>query len=150
MGIKRPIVNLIGEDGKVTETVTSDVPDHISLHGTLTSGAILSVQFRRGQPFKDSPGLVWYIHGEKGEIRITASGPAIQVGRDPKIEVHDFAKDEIESVSWESDDDLPLMARNVARMYEAFASGDERQYPDFEDAVVRHQMMEDLYRCARN
>ena len=131
------------------ETVDSDVPDLITLNGILTSDIPLSINFRRGQPFKDDPGFIWNIHGVAGEIKVQGPGPALQANdANVKIQLHTFAKDDVEEVKWEPPfPDLPGPARNVAALYEAFADAraDQKRYPDFEDAVVRLQQIEDLY-----
>lgn len=146
--IQRPQVEVV-QDGKVLETVNSDVPDLVMLNGILPSDLPLSINFRRGQPFKDDPGFIWNIHGVAGEIKVQGPGPALQANdADVKIQLHTFAKDEVEEVKWESPfPDLPGPARNVAALYEAFADArvDQKRYPDFEDAVVRLQQIEDLY-----
>lgn len=146
LAIQRPEV-AITHDGNVAETVKTDVPDLIMLHGTVSSGVPLSVTFRRGQPFKDDPGLVWNIHGLTGEIKVQGPGPSLQASdADAKIWLHDFEKNEIEEVKWETPfPELPGQARNVASMYEAFARGDESKFPTFEHAVVRHRQIEELY-----
>ncbi|MCJ1463633.1 hypothetical protein MMC07_002241 [Pseudocyphellaria aurata] len=144
--IQRPKIAVI-HDGKVEETVKTDVPDLIMLHGTLSSGIPLSASFRSGQPFKDDPGLVWNINGLAGEIKVQGSGPALQARDDDvKIWLHNFATDEVDEVKWESPfPELPGAARNVASLYEAFARGDEGGFPSFEDAVLRHRQIEELY-----
>ncbi len=60
------------------------------------------------------------------------------------IEVDDFEKETVERVDWEWEEELPVMARNVRRLYEAFSKGEE--YPDFSEAVKRHQFLEDVFR----
>lgn len=146
--IQRPQVEVL-QDGKVLETVDSDVPDLILLNGILPSNVPLSVNFRRGQPFKDEPGVTWKIHGVSGEIRVQGPGPALQASdANVKIQVYDYAKDEVEEVKWEPlFSHLPGPARNVAALYEAFADADadQRRYPDFEDAVGRLRQIENLY-----
>ena len=149
MDILRPEVGVI-ENGTVVETIDSDVPDHIMLQGILTSGAPMSVNFRRGQPFKGDAGFTWNIIGEKGEIKVTNSGPTLQVSdADVKIQVYGFASDEVEDVSWENPfAHLPMQARNVASLYEAFASGGQVPYPGFGDAVLRHKQLEAVFKSS--
>ena len=106
----------------------------VILQGILTSGASLSVTFRRGPPFKDNLGFMWLIHGEKAEIRLTAKGPSLQMYDDTiNITVHNFDTDTVETLHWDRQfQNLPGFARNVAIMYEAFANGEVNKYPDFE------------------
>lgn len=150
LAIQRPKVNIVGSDGKIVERVTSDVPDHISIIGELVSGASLSIHLRRGQAFQGSPGFLWNIHGELGEIRVTASSPAFtSLDAAINIEVHDFDKDDVEEVGWEwNDTSLPVTARNVGGLYEQFSLGAKGHYPDFDEAVKRHQYIEALFKSS--
>lgn len=144
----RPDVKITNQDGAILETVRSEIPDLVIVHGTLaTSGAPLSVTFRRGPPFPGSEAFDWAIQGEKGEIRVTRPGPSLQTwDDDSKIRVHDFATDKVEVVDWDHGKfaALPGPAKSVARLYNLFAKGDATSYPTFEDAVVRHREMEAL------
>ncbi|KAL8742683.1 MAG: hypothetical protein Q9190_004878 [Brigantiaea leucoxantha] len=130
--------------------VTSNVPDLISLSGTLTSPEIpLQILYRRGSPFKNTPGLSWSILGSTGEFRVTAPGPAINAfDSGTTIELHDFKKDEVSVVEWERErKELPVPGQNIGGLYERFwAGGKGGGYPGFEDAVVRHREIEEIYR----
>ena len=121
------------------------------IQGTLPSGAPLSFVFRRGPPFKGTPGFLWLIHGEKGEIKVEASSAAMQVVDEGKsIQIHNFETDEVETVEWESKFvELPSPARSVAAMYEAFADETEK-YPDFDRAVLRHRQIEEMLKNAKD
>lgn len=146
LAIQYPEIAII-QDGKVVETVKTDVPDLITLHGTVPSGVPLSATFRKGRPFKDDAGLVWNIHGRTGEIKVQGPSPMLQAAdADVTIQLHDFAKNAVEEVRWQpAFPQLPEPARNVASMYEAFARGDQGTFPTFQDAVVRHRQIEELY-----
>ena len=63
-----------------------------------------------------------------------------------KIEVHDFESDSVEEIEIPVDevDALPMNARNVGRVYRAFANGEISC--NFEDAVDRHQLIDEVYR----
>ena len=150
LSIQRPQVDIRGSDGQVLETVMTEVADHVMLQGTLLSGVPLSVVLRRGPPFKDDPSLNWLIHGEKGEIKVTAAAVSMQASDDDQsIAVHNFEKDEIEVVKWDRPfGDLPGQARNVAALYEAFADGDNEKYPGFEHAVLRHAQLDEIFKSS--
>ena len=146
LSIQRPQVPIIGDNGEVIETVTTEVADHIMLQGTLASGAPLSVLFRRGPPFKGLPGLQWSIYGEKGEIRLE-TGSSMLV--DGTIKVHHFESDSVEDMTYEGHfDHLPPIARDVAAMYEAFADKEHGVYPNFEHAVLRHKQIEEVFKSS--
>lgn len=146
---RRPTVTLTDASGKVLEEnhpKTAD--DTIFLHGILSSGIPLSMTLRGGPPFKDTPGLVWSIYGEKGEIRVTAGGPFLQIGYGEggiKVEVHDFEGGKVEKVEVKEElGDLPMPGRNVGRVYRELEAGQINC--SFEDAVERHEFIEGLYK----
>ncbi|TVY83710.1 Galactose/lactose metabolism regulatory protein GAL80 [Lachnellula suecica] len=154
---RRQKIDLVDGEGKVVERgVPKTSDDTIFVQGTLSSGIPFSLNLRGGAPFKGTPGLDWRIYGETGEIRVTASGPFLQVGYpDMKIELHNFAKDtaeEIEVARDELDIEAPeaafggYAARNVGRVYRGLAKGEINC--SFEDAVERHEFLEEL--CKQN
>jgi predicted dehydrogenase len=134
------------------------VPDLILATGRLSESptaqkdAAVLVRFRRGQPFPGSPHLSITITGEKGEIRVqvftgTTLHGASAYEKPVVIEVHDFEKDVVEHVEWKWEEwqqDIPLLARGVAAVYEAFAKGEEDGLVSFEEALKRHEQLEGL------
>jgi predicted dehydrogenase len=170
MQIQRSALKLLGDDGKANGTVKSDVPDLITVHGTLATnkgvtapGATLMASFRLGQPFKGEPGFVWYIAGETGELRITALGPYLMSGDSFNgpitIEHHDHATDEMKDLGWdwpEWQKQLGLRARSVAEVYERYAEWVEggvgdvaegRDWPRLQDGVKLMKEFDEIYRA---
>ncbi|KAI9802538.1 MAG: hypothetical protein M1833_001610 [Piccolia ochrophora] len=145
----RPEVGLV-RDGKVVETITSDVPDLIGMQGNLTSGIPMFVTYRRGPPFKGTMGLTWQIEGENGQIRVTSEGPSLQASKDEIfLHVEDYKTEKVEEIDWSFErGDLPPQARSVYVMYDAFAKGDQTLYPDFDDAVLRHREIDELFKSS--
>ncbi|KAJ6437445.1 oxidoreductase family protein [Purpureocillium lavendulum] len=172
--LQRPDVKLCDPATRqVTETTRSNVPDLIIATGTLSAsaaaaaaaaaaassgagaaqpGASVLISYRRGQPFAGSPGLVWTINGERGEIRLTAAGgPTLQSSAYTEpvtIEVHDFMSDEVETVDWAWEpwqEELPIPGRNIAQLYENFAEGRrDASTPSAEDALKRQRQIEEI------
>ncbi|RYP00170.1 hypothetical protein DL764_006601 [Monosporascus ibericus] len=155
--LQRPEVGLISsKTGRVVETIKSDVPDLVSVTASLPGdkyiqdGASLLVSFRRGQPFPGEPCLTWTIHGETGDIKVTAEGgttPRTIASRPVKIVLHDFVTDQVQDVGWSWEtwrQELPAAARGVAGLYEAYARGDKTAYSDFEHALKRHDQLEEI------
>jgi predicted dehydrogenase len=150
---RRTRINLVDADGKIIkENVPKTADDTIFVVGTLSTGVPLSMTLRGGMPFKGTPGLDWRIYGETGELRVTASGPFLQIGYpDTKVEVHNFEHDKLEEVEIPRDDlDVEggdayggFAARNVGRLYRELAKGQVNC--SFEDAVERHEFLETLY-----
>lgn len=142
--VQRPNLDVLGSNGEVIKSVKSDVPDYISVQGTLKNnkgvtipGALLTVTFRLGQPFKNDPGFVWTINGEKGELRLTAPGLFLMSGDSydgpVKIEFHDHKEDVLKELVWDWPNwqkELGLRARSTGELYERFAEWVENGRPD--------------------
>lgn len=108
------------------------------------------------------PAIDWRIFGTKGEIRVTSPHSwALNAGaEDISLELWKVEKGnvvEVEVPGWGEFDALPLPARNIARLYEAFADAAAREgeetrkedkdwYPDFEYALQRHQLIAQMYK----
>ncbi|SPQ24234.1 fc8ca640-7c5f-46e2-a4a9-268dcf486eb1 [Thermothielavioides terrestris] len=127
--LQRPEVRIRdpARNNQIVETIRSDVPDLLSLHGFVipavgpttagtgnASPATLTVLFRRGQPFPGTPALTWTLHGTAGELRLVAPGGiALQAdagyaGAEPvRIALHRFGNqpgggegEVVEDVPW--------------------------------------------------
>lgn len=162
--IQRPEMKLKDSTGNIIETVTSNVPDLTIVTGSIIEssavrkGATLHARYRRGQPFKGEPGFTWHIYCEQGEIRLVSpTGSSLHAdaysGEPITLDVHDYATDEVRSVDWEwpkwqEENDIPYVARSVADMYEIFyaeaVEGAPREYPNFSDALKRHEQLDSL------
>ncbi|KAI1420059.1 oxidoreductase family protein [Xylaria sp. FL1777] len=171
MQIQRPVLKIRDQNGATTDQeIHSDVPDLVAVHGKLAEGkaeiaenATLCFTFRSGQQFKDTPGFLWTINGEKGEIMVTATGPYIHTDsyKDPvDIKLHDHATDEVVPIEWDWQGwqkELPRRSRVVAELYERLAhwwengrpAGElpwEREWPRLHDAVARMNEFDELFR----
>jgi predicted dehydrogenase len=144
----KDIINPAENNKVITKDAPNTVPDQIMVHGTLTpSGAPITIHYRGGKPFPGTPGIEWRIQGDKGEIHLTSASWSLNVGPpDTKIELFDAEAGEVEVIVPERDrwDELPVPAQNIARMYEAFRKGE--WFPNFEWAVRRHAMIEEMWR----
>ena len=148
LAITRPKINVVSSSGQVIETVTPDTPDNIIYSGKISNsdGAPISVSLRRGAPFKDTPGFVWSILGETGEIRVETARASIQAYEmSTKVLVQNFESGDVQEVDLdEKQSPFKLPAKNLATLYEAFASGKKGTYPEFGDAVERHKELEEM------
>ncbi|KAF8542810.1 hypothetical protein BDD12DRAFT_823497 [Trichophaea hybrida] len=141
---QRKTVDLTSSSGEVVEaSVLKDTADHISLHGILSSGAVLSLFVRGGKQFDPkAPTITWSIYGSKGEIEVTSPNISLQMSVDVKVRVK-VGDGEPEIVEVD-DQGKKGPAANVERLYEAFYNGDERM-ATFRDAVENHKFLEELY-----
>jgi hypothetical protein len=121
---------------QIVENATSDVPDLLSVHATITPSpltvpnATLSFLFRRGQPFPGTPALAWTINCECGEIRVTSATssafPSSESDGPVVIQVHHFETNEVEDIDFDWSDlqkEVPIVSRDVMGCLFAFAEG---------------------------
>ncbi|EED24617.1 oxidoreductase, putative [Talaromyces stipitatus ATCC 10500] len=150
-GIQRPEIGLRDpETGNIVETIHSDVPDLLSVHGSIAKSdytapqASLVAYFARGQPFPGDPALSWTLNCEKGTIRLNSpTGIALQANAyesDVTISVHLFETDKVEQIAWawsEAQLDVPMRARSVQTCLVNIAQGYKEGYVSLEDAANR-------------
>ena len=163
--IQRPNVDILDENKEIARTVSSNVPDLISVHGVLAQGkldivkgATLSLVMRNSPPFKGKPGFIWSVSGEKGELLLTSpNGPTLHPPI--TIELHDHTTEKVTEIPWEYKDwqnELPAPARDVAELYERYAqwvengkpSGalpEDQDWPRLHDAIERHREIQELW-----
>ena len=149
--IQHPTIRVIDpQTMSIVESVRTDVPDIIDVVGTVTPSAVVSENtklqawFRRGQPSPGQPALVWTINGEEGEIRLVSVGSfalhATAYSAPVTIEVRNSATGHVERVGWSWADwqkELPIAARNVGALYEAFADRTDLPMQTFDSATKR-------------
>ena len=155
--IQRPNQIIINKETGATRRTESDVPDLVSVHGTLESssfvadGASLIANFRTGPLFPGTAPFAWTITGEKGRIRITNDrGPFIQSEGSAwptPIQVEDFTTHEVKEVPWEWESwQEPLFprGRNIAKIYDLYYDSQVKEYgvADFSGAVMRHAQLD--------
>jgi hypothetical protein len=154
----------------IDEARTNDVPDQVILNAVLSSDAILTYKLHgtaafnpdtkprdRGQKPK-VPAIEWNIFGSQGQIRITSYDGmcntwSLNYGPDLlEVEIYDARTDTLTQLPTVEDDFAHLLtpARNMARLYEAFAkakAGDaDSWYPDFEYGVKKHELIDAMYK----
>ena len=148
-----PVFNNKGE--LVNPAYPKTAPDHILVQGTLTSGAVASIIFRKPKAAVDDIGFRWIITGTKGEIEVTTkethwqmADPSfklrVKVGKEPEAREVDFKDDADARFSG-----LEAIALNTARSYAAFAEGDESRYATFESALKTHRLLNRIAESAQ-
>ncbi|KAG9753633.1 NAD(P)-binding protein, partial [Aureobasidium melanogenum] len=150
MGIERPKVNLIdpSNQGKVVGTIDKDTPDNIAMQGRFQNGTLLNYDLRSAAPFPGEPGLRWTIIGEKGDILVTNPAAMFDINHEGvKIQLHEQGKDKAEPIELPADDlaNLKHPAQNVGRLYDAYAKGDTKGYCDWNLALKRHELIEEMF-----
>ncbi|TAQ88458.1 hypothetical protein B7494_g3241 [Chlorociboria aeruginascens] len=145
--IQRPTIDIMDGEKVVEKGLKRETADHIFIQGTLVSGAVASLSLATDKPFPGSTALVWNIHGDKGQLLITAKNAAINI-HELTIKFSDYESGNVEDVEIPKDaqDELPQAGKNVGRSYAAYATGEG--YPTFEDAVLRHRLVDAIQKSS--
>jgi predicted dehydrogenase len=129
------------------ESKAMNADDQVAVTGLLDGGAAFSIHYRGGS--SRGTNLLWEINGSEGDLQLTATGGQSQIW---ELEVSGGRGDQSsiellpvpEQYRW-SPTQPPGPSTNVAQAYARFAR-DYREgtqfCPTFEDAVVRHRMLE--------
>ncbi|KAL6798619.1 hypothetical protein J3E68DRAFT_400318 [Trichoderma sp. SZMC 28012] len=147
--IQNKKTKLVDHEGKtIHENFDITAPDTILLQGVLESGAVASMTMRTSKEPVDNTGFRWVISGTKGELELT-SDPGIFHWGPPglKLKLREFGGEEKEidfnTGEPEHLSQVSYMGQNVARLYEAFATGEEDGYATLEDALKVHKALEE-------
>lgn len=134
------------------ETIPVTSPDQVMVHGTLDSGASVSIHYRGGM--SRGTNLLWEINGTEGDIQVTgANGHAqlvqlsIRGANGDMTELAPLTPPASGYEGWPSD----AVSRNVARMYALVAQdirSGTRSAPSFRDAVALHETIDAIERSA--
>jgi predicted dehydrogenase len=143
--LRRPLITIAETGEKIAKTA----PDQVAVIGTLTSGANASIHIR--EAVAGGTGLLWEINGTEGTRQITAGAAYTETypltvagarGPDQPAELDLPAR---LTRKWSSLSGLAgAPTYNVGRAYAAFAadiSNGTHTFPDFTDAVCRHEVI---------
>ncbi|KIV83911.1 hypothetical protein PV11_05896 [Exophiala sideris] len=138
----RPKIDVVDDAGKHLRTVDKTSHDHLALTGTLQRGGIATVVY---QPATSLTGknFYWEINGTKGSLVLEGSSGHIQMFH-PTIK---FVSTEKNAKLKEIEVEAPSeFSYNVGQAWDAFAEKGEGTVTTFEDALLRHKMIEAIYR----
>lgn len=153
-----PTIQFTKDDGTKMAPEPRQFADSIAIQGVLESG--ITVSFTNVYTTEATPdNLEWIISGEEGSLKFTGassflafSPPTLYLYK--PIEAEEPRMKNVykpaEGGTWqEVDVGTPTPAfGGIGPVYEAFASGKEGAYVDFDEAVKRHKMVEAIYRSA--
>lgn len=114
------------------------------------AGAVSTPCMKRSRESTDNV----QVYGEKGELEVTVGGSFLHMNYDDvTLRLHDHVKGEVEVVDWMPKNEellkLPLPARNVGRLYDAYAEDGNDDYADWAQAVKRHELLEKIEESSR-
>ncbi len=134
------------------ETLPKSAPDQVLVHGTLESGAAVSVHYRGG--VSRGTNLLWEINGTAGDIQVTAGlGHAqmvqltIRGAQGEATELESLMPPAEAYAGWPEN----VTTRNVARMYARLADDIQtgtQTVPTFRDAVALHETIDAIEQSA--
>jgi predicted dehydrogenase len=145
LATRRPVVPVAGTN----ETRPQTSPDQVAVSGVLTTGAVASIHYRGGT--SRGTNLLWEINGTEGDLVLTGDSGHLQMtdlslsGGNGKEQ---FGPLSIPERYFAAPGAPKGSAFNVAQAYAQFAE-DPRSVPSFDDAVVRHRMLEAIHEAAR-
>jgi predicted dehydrogenase len=135
--------------------IKSNIADQISVNGTLQNGAVASIHFRGGT--SRGTNFLWEINGTEGDLLIEGDGGLIQMmplrlkgARGDEKKVIDLTiPPSCRWVSSETPEGFPLnLAQAYVRVADDMRNG-TRTAPTFDDAVIRHRMIEAILLAAK-
>lgn len=129
-------------------------PEYILIQGVLESGAVASINLRFVPTSVDEATIRWVISGTEGELNFVAPADSyVQTDlSQSKLFVKKW-KGETEEIDFKGEEpahisDASAHVINTARLYEAFAIGNEDGYPTFESARKVHNLIEQVKKVA--
>ncbi|KAF2997964.1 transcription regulator gal80 [Curvularia kusanoi] len=157
----RPELNLLGKDGKPAGKVTKTAHDHVSVTGELVNGGgVVNVTYAAALS-RSNRDFLWEIIGTEGTLvlegpkmggHVQMFQPTVKfVKFDPEAAMYGVPsgdKQELENVEVEQ---APDVSFNVGKAWDAWAGvglDEGHSVTTFEDALVRHKMIDAIYRSA--
>ncbi|KXH36087.1 oxidoreductase [Colletotrichum nymphaeae SA-01] len=141
----RPRVAVTDSEGKPKgEEIEKTAHDHLSVIGRLPGGGVATAVCQGGMSQVDK-NFFWEVTGTKGTLLIEGPMGNIQ-GFPPTIK---FVKAEpgavLEAVEV---DEVKGFSDNIGKAWEAFAGAAPGEAPDFEVALIRHRMLDAIYKSS--
>ncbi|KAF2801650.1 NAD(P)-binding protein [Mytilinidion resinicola] len=142
----RPQMRLVDGEGKVIKTVEKTIHDRISVVGKLKNGGVGTVVYQTEKSNTGKP-FYWEINGTKGSLVLECQDGSIQMipptlkfaSREPDAELKNVELEDGSAISY-----------NVGRQYDAFAGKENGSFATFEDALIRHRMIDAIYKSDKN
>ncbi|MCX8562874.1 Gfo/Idh/MocA family oxidoreductase [Mycolicibacterium mucogenicum] len=132
------------------QTITVDVSDHIVVSGVLDSGPVAMLHFRGGH--SRATNLFWEVNGTEGDLVLTGNTGHLQLaqvtlngvtrGGTALAELRVPSQYHLAPTPY-ADSRVTNVANAYAQVYRDLSDG-TREVPTFHDAVVRHQVLEQL------
>lgn len=137
---------VLDKDGKELKKVTKTSHDFVAVQGALINGGVASVVYQGGMS-TTGKNFYWEINGTKGSLVLEGPMGHIQMVEPTLKFVSSEKGAKLEDVEIEMADSFSF---NVGKAYDAFAGVGDGHLTTFEDAVIRHRMIEAIYKSNRD
>lgn len=142
----RPKIKMIDESGNFLRTVDKTAHDHMSLQGTLARGGVATVVYQASTS-RTGKNFYWEINGTKGSLALEGPDGHVQMNH-PSIKIVKATKDAVlEEIEVDQCEDY---SANVGVAWDAFVGQGPGSVATFEDAVLRHKMIDAIYKSNSN
>lgn len=142
---RRPELDIVDGDGNFVKRTPKTAHDYVAVSGTLQNGGgVVNVVYQGGSNPFGTPGFHWQIDGTKGSLLLEGNAGHVQMFQ-PTIKFiknGDKEVKDVEGVKWVGND----FSYAVGHAWEAFAGKGDGNLTTWEDALLRHKMIEAIYR----
>ena len=142
----RPTLSLVGADGEEIRKVDKTSHDYVAVIGKMKKGGVASVVYQGGNS-STGDDFYWEINGTRGSLVMKGSSGHIQMFEPTMDFVSSEKGAKMEPVEVAEAQDFSY---NVGSAYDAFVGKGDGSVTTFEDAVVRHRMIEAIYKSNRS
>lgn len=148
---RRPHFDIVDDKGTVVRAGTKTSHDFISVQGALKNGGgIVTAVYQGGMNPTDGPNFRWQIDGTRGSILLEGAMGHVQMYQPTAKVILKGEKEmrDVEGLEWVGDD----FSYGVGKAWDAFARQragkpvEEGWVTTFEDALLRHKMIDAIYR----
>lgn len=141
---KRPTFPVTDNDGKQVGEATKTAHDLVSINGTLQkSGGLITAIYEGGMNPSGGPSFVWQVNGTKGIALLEGPVGHLQMFQ-PKLKFGKVGEEinEVKDIEWVDND----FSYAVGEAWSALVGKGQGTVTTFEDALLRHKMIEAIYR----
>ncbi|OCL04465.1 hypothetical protein AOQ84DRAFT_416225 [Glonium stellatum] len=142
----RPVLPLVDAEGKEIRKVEKSAHDYMAVTGIIKRGGVASITYQGGVS-NTGKDFYWEINGTKGSLVMEGPSGHIQMYQ-PTLKFASREQGaELEAVEVTEAKDFTY---NIGSAYDAFAEKSDGHVTTFEDALVRHRMIQAIYTSDMN
>jgi predicted dehydrogenase len=142
----RPILSVVDAAGKEIRKAEKTSHDYMAVIGSLKKGGVASIVYHGGSS-STGKDFYWEINGTKGSLVMEGPSGLVQMFQPTLKFVSSSPGSKLEPVEVAQAADFSY---NVGSAYDAFVGKGDGSVTTFEDAVVRHRMIEAIYKSNRD